>query len=117
MGSQFNIRDMPERSIQQLNDLQGWGGYTKTQLVLIAIDRLWQDTKRDRNKRLSQGYIEIRLTPEQLDLQDEINEKCKGVWYPTPGNPHDTACIIGVAAETNTVFLDNLGVEYRLVER
>lgn len=109
---QFNIRDMPERSLQQLEELQEWCGYTKTQMVLIAIDRLWLDTKHDRNKR---GYVEIRLTPEQLDLQDQINERCKGVWHPTSREPFK-GCIIGVSCETDTNILDELGVEYKLVQ-
>jgi len=117
---QFNIREMPERALQQLEDLVEWAGYTKTQLVLIAIDRLWLETNADRNRRLSppkqSGYIEIRLTPEQLDLQDEINEKCKGVSFPTPRDPFDKTCVIGVSVDTDTAFLDNLGVEYKQVK-
>jgi hypothetical protein len=114
---QFNIKKMPERSEQQLNDLQDWCGYTQTQIVLIALDRLWTEVKHDRNKRLSppeqSGYIEIRLRPDQLDLQDEINEKCKGVWHP---NPHygDKSCVVGVSVDTDTSILDAMGVEYKL---
>ena len=60
---QFNIREMPERALQQLEDLQEWAGYTKTQLVLIAIDRLWQDTKLDRNRRLAPPKERIHRDP------------------------------------------------------
>lgn len=109
---QFNIRDMPERSLQQLEDIQEWCGYTKTQIVLLAIDRLWLDIKHDRNKR---GYIEIRLKPDQIDLQDQINKKCKGVWHPTPREPFN-GCIVGVSTDTDTSILDELGVDYKLAK-
>jgi hypothetical protein len=113
---QFNIREMPERASQQLEDLGAWTGYTKTQLVLIAIDRLWIETNADRNMRLSppkeHGYIEIRLRPDQMDLQDQIKERCQGVWFPTPREPYSGTCIIGVSAQTDTAILDELGVEY-----
>jgi len=66
-------------------------------------------------RRPQTKYIEIRLTPDQLELQEEINGKCKGVWHPNP-DPYSNACIIGVSPDTDTAFLDNLGVEYKRVQ-
>jgi hypothetical protein len=58
------------------------------------------------------SYIEILLRDDQLDLQDQINKKCKGVWHPTPREPN--AHVIGVSRDTDTAILDEMGVEYRL---
>jgi len=40
--AQFNIRDLPERTATQIENLTARLGYTKTQLVIIAIDRMFQ---------------------------------------------------------------------------
>lgn len=95
-----------------------WTGpvkYNKKQLVLLAIDKMWNETRLDRARRLSpprqSGYIEIRLRPDQLNLQEEINQKCKGIWFPTPRDPDDKN-VIGVSAETDTSILDAMGVQY-----
>lgn len=50
---QFNIKDMPERAAEQLQDLHDWSGYTKTQAVLIAIERLWLEVKRERVSQMN----------------------------------------------------------------
>lgn len=55
MSSQFNIRDMPERSLEQISQLCEWTGYTKTQMVLIAIERLWLEAKKERENKMSSG--------------------------------------------------------------
>lgn len=52
---QFNIKKMPERSEQQLNDLQKWCGYTQTQIVLIAVERLWLEVKKERDGKQMQN--------------------------------------------------------------
>lgn len=120
MGSQFNIREMPERSLQQLEDLQFWCGYTKTQLVLLAIDRLWLDTRNDREGRAEtpKAYIEIRLRKDQLNLQDIICDMCEKsgkTWgFPTPREPG--MFTMSLPDDMDTQFLDGLGVEYRLVQ-
>jgi hypothetical protein len=57
MGSQFNIRDMPERSAQQVQELADWTGYTKTQIVLIAVENLWKEVKQERQERMIKGNI------------------------------------------------------------
>lgn len=49
MGSQFNIRDLPERTAQQIKDLADRTGYTKTQIVLIAIENLWKEVRKEQN--------------------------------------------------------------------
>lgn len=50
---QFNIRDLPERSAQQIQDLADWSGYTKTQIVLIAVENLWKEVKKQRESKMS----------------------------------------------------------------
>ena len=40
--AQFNIRDLPDGTAQQIDQLASRLGYTKTQLVIIAIDRMFQ---------------------------------------------------------------------------
>jgi hypothetical protein len=40
--AQFNIRDLPDGTALQINQLTTRLGYTKTQLVIIAIDRMFQ---------------------------------------------------------------------------
>lgn len=54
---QFNIRDMPEGSDQQLSDLAQWTGQTKTQVVLIALDRYWLAKKQERDAKMSEQYV------------------------------------------------------------
>ena len=53
-------------------------------------------------------YIEIRLRQDQLDLQDQINERCKGVWHPNPSYEDSRSGIttIGVSAQTDTGIID-----------
>ncbi|OLD63784.1 MAG: hypothetical protein AUF65_01365 [Chloroflexi bacterium 13_1_20CM_50_12] len=48
MGSQFNIRDMPEWSDQQLSDMVEWTGYTAA-------------TKQERESRMQQDQYEVRV--------------------------------------------------------
>jgi predicted DNA-binding protein len=50
---QFNIRDMPEGSQERLKELVAWTGWTKTQVVLIAIERLWLEVKAERESKNS----------------------------------------------------------------
>jgi hypothetical protein len=40
--AQFNIRDLPDGTAWQIDQLTARLGYTKTQLVIIAIDRMFQ---------------------------------------------------------------------------
>jgi hypothetical protein len=42
MSKQFNIRQLPEITAQQIDELCAKMGITKTQLVIMAIDRLHQ---------------------------------------------------------------------------
>lgn len=49
---QFNIREMPDGSLQQLQDLTEWKGYTKTQAMLIALDRFWKEVKQERDEKM-----------------------------------------------------------------
>ncbi|HEX3642906.1 MAG TPA: hypothetical protein VHV10_16605 [Ktedonobacteraceae bacterium] len=58
---QFNIRDMPEGSDQQLSDLAKWKGQTKTQVVLIALDRYWLAVKQERESQMQQDQYEVRV--------------------------------------------------------
>jgi hypothetical protein len=53
--AQFNIREMPEGSKEQIRDLQQWRGWTKTQTVLIALDRLWQSEKKTQEEQFSEA--------------------------------------------------------------
>lgn len=76
---------------------------------------LWEHPLFKDRKPTVRKYIEIRLRADQLDLQDQINERCKGVWHPTPREPFN-GTIIGVSCDTDTSIIDELGVEYRLVE-
>jgi hypothetical protein len=39
--AQFNIRDLPSRTDQQIEQLCSHEGYTKTQAVILAIGGLW----------------------------------------------------------------------------
>jgi hypothetical protein len=47
--AQFNIRQMPERAEQQLEELGTWTNMTKVQLFLLAIDRLHQEEENRRH--------------------------------------------------------------------
>ena len=40
--AQFNIRDLPELTARQITQLMAQTGMTKTQLVITAIDRMYQ---------------------------------------------------------------------------
>jgi hypothetical protein len=62
MGSQFNIRDMPERSAQQIADIAKWTGHTKTQIVLIAVENLWKEVKQERVKHMSMQEYGVDLS-------------------------------------------------------
>lgn len=42
-NKQFNIRNLPEITAQQINELTAKLGITKTQLVIMAIDRIYQE--------------------------------------------------------------------------
>lgn len=42
MSKQFNIRNLPEHTARQIDELCAQLGMTKTQLVITAIDRLYQ---------------------------------------------------------------------------
>lgn len=61
MGSQFNIRDMPQWSDQQLSDLVEWTGYTKVQIMLLGLDRLWSATKQERENKMQQDQYQVRV--------------------------------------------------------
>lgn len=59
-NKQFNIRNLPELTAVQIDELCAKLGMTKTQLVIIAIDRLYQqETKngnnQEQNPKNSQG--------------------------------------------------------------
>jgi len=41
-NKQFNIRNLPELTAVQIDELCAKLGMTKTQLVIMAIDRLYQ---------------------------------------------------------------------------
>lgn len=58
---QFNIRDLPEGSEQQLNDLAQWTGQTKTQVVLIALDRYWVAKNQERENKMQKDVYEVRV--------------------------------------------------------
>ena len=49
--SQFNIRNLPELTDKQIEELCAKTGMTKTQLVIMAIDRLYQQEKKDGNNQ------------------------------------------------------------------
>lgn len=61
MSSQFNIRDMPERSDQQLDELIEWTGHTKVQIMLIGLDHFWKEVKQERESKMQQDQYEIRV--------------------------------------------------------
>ncbi len=55
MNKQFNIRNLPEHTARQIDELCAKMGMTKTQLVLLAIERLYQqEVQSERDKRDSQ---------------------------------------------------------------
>jgi hypothetical protein len=49
MTKQLNVR-VPKITKQQIKDLQRWTGMTQTQTLLMAIDRLHQEYKREKPK-------------------------------------------------------------------
>ena len=49
MSKQFNIRNLPEHTARQIDELCARMGVTKTQLVLLAIERLHQKEINDDN--------------------------------------------------------------------
>lgn len=58
---QFNIRDLPEGSERQLFALSQWTGQTKTQVVLIAIDRYWIAAHQERERQMQKDQYEVRV--------------------------------------------------------
>lgn len=56
--------------------------------------------------------IEIRLTPDQSDLQDQINEKIEDVQHLHNRDLHSKDIILSVPFDVDTAFLDSLGVQY-----
>lgn len=60
-GAMFNIRDLPIRTDEQLNDLAQWGNYTRTQVFLIALDRYWKQVKQERERRMQKDQYEVRV--------------------------------------------------------
>ena len=50
MSKQFNIRNLPELTAKQLDELTAKLDMTKTQLVIMAIDRLYQQEQNERDK-------------------------------------------------------------------
>lgn len=63
--AQFNIRNLPDMTGQQINDLQGWLGTTKTQAVLLAVERLWYEERNKRRPCPDCGEIMIYYPPNQ----------------------------------------------------
>lgn len=53
-NKQFNIRNLPERTARQIDELCAKTGMTKTQLVLLAIERLYQEETKDPQKQAKQ---------------------------------------------------------------
>ena len=47
---QLNIRKLPQITAQQIDELTAKLGTTKTQLVIMAIDRMYQEQKSRRSK-------------------------------------------------------------------
>lgn len=62
--AQFNIRDLPDGTAQQIEQLTTRLGYTKTQLVIIAIDRMFQQ--------------EVPMTDEFLSAVDSFDNNPTG---------------------------------------
>lgn len=50
MTEQLNVR-IPKSTEKQIEELRQWTGMTQTQLVLLAIDRLHQDYKREQGEQ------------------------------------------------------------------
>jgi hypothetical protein len=50
-NKQFNIRNLPEHTAQQIDELCAKMGMTKTQLVLLAIERLYQQETKSPQKQ------------------------------------------------------------------
>jgi hypothetical protein len=42
---QFNVRDLPDKTDRQIRELAGQTGFTKTQIVILAIDRMYQQER------------------------------------------------------------------------
>jgi hypothetical protein len=107
-GSQARVRVTRSFSSKLLRALES---ITDNQSEFIE-EWMWEHPElQDKRPEPKRGYIELRLRDDQIDLQDQINEKCKGVWFPTPREPG--VHVIGVSCETDTAVLDELGVEYR----
>lgn len=51
---QFNIREMPIRSREQLDELVSMTGYNQKEVVLFAIERFYNEVKSE-EKRKSQA--------------------------------------------------------------
>ena len=84
MGKQFNIRDLPERTEEQISNLAEWSGYTKTQIVLIAIEKLWIEVKQERNERMQTQTQKLVKTLEQYlqseDFKQGVISSTKSSW-------------------------------------
>lgn len=80
MGSQFNIRDLPERTAQQIQDLTEWSGYTKTQIVLIAVENLWKEVKQERNKNMKNLEKTLEQYLKSDDFRQGVISSTKASW-------------------------------------
>ncbi len=81
---QFNIRDLPARTEEQIGNLAEWSGYTKTQIVLIAIEKLWIEVKQERNETMKTQTQKLAQTLEQYlkseDFKQGVISSTKASW-------------------------------------
>lgn len=80
--AQFNIRDLPAKTAKQIEALTQQLGYTKTQLVIVAIDRLYQqesDTMDDKALLALAGYIYLECYPD-VDDKRHYAEKVQEIY-------------------------------------
>jgi len=80
-GAMFNIKDLPIRTDELIGNLVESGMGTKTQIVLIAVENLWKEVKKEReskmNKQLRQA-LEQYLQSE--DFRQGVIDSTKASW-------------------------------------
>lgn|SRR5262245_9933574 len=82
---QFNIRDLPERSAEQIQDLANWTGFPKSQIVLIAVENLWKEVKKQQGEdTMRWTHRKIEKTLEQYmkseDFRQGVIDSTKASW-------------------------------------
>ena len=92
MSSQFNIRNMPPETHQQIEDLRQNKRYTQREVVLDAISRRWIAFNQERGNQMSSGerracVISVGLPRRSSEIK-AASEELRSIFKYVQGEPH-----------------------------